>query len=414
MAKSRKKKSVSVDTTAAADIFSEELRTGQLRCNPKDLDDSSLFIEDTQPDDARIHLPAGVAKRPRASKEKRKTKAQEIITANSPLPLAPVSTRCKRAKEQRPARRAISRCPATSVCADHHRVCGDAWAAQPIRTDWANNARVASRPRSTYVQNRPQIPAVEIDPGGCSYNPDQELHQDVLAQAVADEYLKEIDKELRPKPPPVAVTEEEAAFSDMTIGLVHDSSDDDEHEHDEERHERCTNKRSAEKKTKTDRLRQQRQKIMEKHHHSRRELKRARRELDSLPQLTGSLMVREELLAARKARLKADVEDRHAREPPKLGRLKFTPQPMQVLATDDVTGSLRTLKTVPLIAKDRFKSLQKRGLIHVSVKQHWLKPGTRRVKRFEKKATQEKHVWKQQVIRNMKQQRRLSEHSLLL
>jgi len=63
--------------------------------------------------------------------------------------------------------------------------------------------------------------------------------------------------------------------------------------------------------------------------------------------------------------MQADVDDRQAREPPKLGRLRFTPQPTQVLATDEVTGSLRKLKKVPVIARDRFKSLQQRGLIHV-------------------------------------------------
>lgn len=63
--------------------------------------------------------------------------------------------------------------------------------------------------------------------------------------------------------------------------------------------------------------------------------------------------------------IQADVQERQAREPPKLGRLRFTPQPTQVLASEDVQGSLRTLRTVPVIAKDRFKSLQKRGLIHV-------------------------------------------------
>lgn len=135
--------------------------------------------------------------------------------------------------------------------------------------------------------------------------------------------------------------------------------------------------------------------------------------------------------------MQADIQERQAQEPPKLGRLKFTPQPTQVLATDDVKGSLRTLRTVPVIAKDRFKSLQKRGLIHVciwqpdvlrliaqalcftmsrksvkctclsqvTVKQHRIKPSKRRVKRFEKKATQETHERSQHEIKELKQRR---------
>lgn len=66
--------------------------------------------------------------------------------------------------------------------------------------------------------------------------------------------------------------------------------------------------------------------------------------------------------------MQADIEERQSQEPPKLGRYKFTPQLVHVLATEDLTGSLRRLKTVPVIAKDRFKSMQKRGMIHV---RHW-------------------------------------------
>jgi Nop53 (60S ribosomal biogenesis) len=63
--------------------------------------------------------------------------------------------------------------------------------------------------------------------------------------------------------------------------------------------------------------------------------------------------------------VQADAETKEACKPPKLGRHKFTPLPVQVLASDDVNGSLRRLKTTPLVTKDRFKSLQKRGMIQV-------------------------------------------------
>ena len=75
----------------------------------------------------------------------------------------------------------------------------DAWAAVDSTADWADSHAPATRPKSIDTHNRPQISAVEVDPGGCSYNPDQVLHQDVVAQAVAAEYLKEIDKEIQPK-----------------------------------------------------------------------------------------------------------------------------------------------------------------------------------------------------------------------
>jgi phage gp29-like protein len=59
--------------------------------------------------------------------------------------------------------------------------------------------RVLKRPASSTEPKRPQIAAVEVDPAGCSYNPDHEHHQDAIAAAVAAEVQKQLDKELEPK-----------------------------------------------------------------------------------------------------------------------------------------------------------------------------------------------------------------------
>lgn len=66
--------------------------------------------------------------------------------------------------------------------------------------------------------------------------------------------------------------------------------------------------------------------------------------------------------------VQADLEDKAAHEPPRLGRHRFKPERPQVLTSDNVTGCLRTLRTVPLVAKDRFKSLQKRGVVQVCIR----------------------------------------------
>jgi hypothetical protein len=75
----------------------------------------------------------------------------------------------------------------------------DLWSAAEERIGWADKPVAASRPKSTNVKNRPQMAAVEVDPGGCSYNPDHDMHQDVVAEAVAHENLKLIDREMAPK-----------------------------------------------------------------------------------------------------------------------------------------------------------------------------------------------------------------------
>ncbi|KAL3334402.1 hypothetical protein AABB24_030909 [Solanum stoloniferum] len=62
------------------------------------------------------------------------------------------------------------------------------------------------------------IPAVEVEPPGCSFNPPSESHQDALACAVADEMQKIYQNELGPEPIPLiipgeAVNEEDASLS---------------------------------------------------------------------------------------------------------------------------------------------------------------------------------------------------------
>ncbi len=49
--------------------------------------------------------------------------------------------------------------------------------------------------------------------------------------------------------------------------------------------------------------------------------------------------------------------------PPKLGKHKYEAASMQVATTDELGGSLRTVKPCPMVALHRFKSLQHRGLI---------------------------------------------------
>jgi Nop53 (60S ribosomal biogenesis) len=75
----------------------------------------------------------------------------------------------------------------------------DLWTQAEKQQGWVDDRVVASRPKSVDVKNRPKIAAVEVDPAGCSYNPDYEQHQEAVAVAVAVENLKLIDRELQPK-----------------------------------------------------------------------------------------------------------------------------------------------------------------------------------------------------------------------
>ena len=61
--------------------------------------------------------------------------------------------------------------------------------------------RLATRPTHLGEQNRPQMAAVDVEPAGCSYNPDYEQHQDALAAAVAVEVGAQLARDLEPRVP---------------------------------------------------------------------------------------------------------------------------------------------------------------------------------------------------------------------
>ena len=50
------------------------------------------------------------------------------------------------------------------------------------------------------------IPIVEVDAPGCSYNPDKDHHEEVVAAAVAEEMQKGLAAEMQAKGPPKHVS----------------------------------------------------------------------------------------------------------------------------------------------------------------------------------------------------------------
>eukprot|EP00878_Enallax_costatus_P037580 GHUV01042459.1.p1 GENE.GHUV01042459.1~~GHUV01042459.1.p1 ORF type:complete len:228 (+),score=56.19 GHUV01042459.1:240-923(+) len=63
------------------------------------------------------------------------------------------------------------------------------------------------------------------------------------------------------------------------------------------------------------------------------------------------------------AALQVVQQEKAAIQPPRLGKEKFEAPAPAVLTSDELTGSLRQLKPCFLVTADRFKALQKRGLI---------------------------------------------------
>ncbi|GJZ70197.1 ribosome biogenesis protein NOP53-like protein [Tanacetum coccineum] len=234
------------------------------------------------------------------------------------------------------------------------------------------------------------IPAVEVEPPGCSYNPTSESHQDSLAHAVADEMQKVYTKELRPAPVPLTVDGEAINEEDRYFLDANNESDDDEEEKDEgEIGDADLGKSLAatytalnhlgDKETlpfKTKRVtrvklnRRARNKERMKLEAEVKKTKAFSKELDSLPEIIDEIAKEDEEKGNRHLRRVVAKQERLKSCPPRLGRHKFEPAPVQVLLSEEITGSLRKLKACCTLARDRYKSLEKRGIIVPTAKRN--------------------------------------------
>ncbi|KAL4860137.1 Ribosome biogenesis protein NOP53 [Chlorella vulgaris] len=211
---------------------------------------------------------------------------------------------------------------------------------------------------------RPLVPAVEIDPSGCSYNPDPELHQEAVAAAVAAETRKQLNRDLLPAPIPrtvdYQVETDELTLLQTLVGEV-----------DEEQAEDGMDEGGSDDGAAMAARRKQRKLKLQRHELS--SLSQIQRELREEEEENQAIRLRRQACSAERiaasrhlpspAPLQLDKVERLTAEPPKLSKHKFQPMPLQVLTTEEVGGSLRRLKPTTMLAKDRYKSLQKRALI---------------------------------------------------
>ncbi|CAL5343711.1 unnamed protein product [Camellia sinensis] len=211
------------------------------------------------------------------------------------------------------------------------------------------------------------IPAVEVEPPGCSFNPSFESHQDSLARAVADEMQKIYRHELGPEPVPLTVPgevvdEEEIYFLDADNG----SDDDDPNiaNEDKDGDNEHENRPSTKKRvTRVELNRRDRRKEQQRAKAEAKKVEQLSKEIDSLPDIIQEIAKEDEERQKRHLRRAVAKQERLKSRPPHLGKHKFEPAPVQVLLSEEISGSLRKLKGCSTLARDRFKSLEKRGLI---------------------------------------------------
>ncbi|XP_034923808.1 ribosome biogenesis protein NOP53 isoform X1 [Populus alba] len=213
------------------------------------------------------------------------------------------------------------------------------------------------------------IPAVEVEPPGCSFNPSFEAHQDSLAQAVATEMQKVYQNELGPQPVPLTVPgqvidEEDMYFLDADNGNDGDGDDTDEEilneNEDSAQEQRPTQKKRV---TRVELNKRARRKEQEKKETEVKKKQKLSKGIDSLPDIIQEIAKEDEEKHKRNIRRIVAKQERLKARPPRLGRHKFEPAPIQVPLSEEITGSLRKIKGCCTLVKDRFKSLEKRGLV---------------------------------------------------
>ncbi|KAI3809177.1 hypothetical protein L1987_25147 [Smallanthus sonchifolius] len=210
------------------------------------------------------------------------------------------------------------------------------------------------------------IPAVEVEPPGCSYNPSSESHQDSLAHAVADEMQKVYTKELRPAPVPLTVVGEVVDEEDMYFLDANNESDGDvEDKEVDSNGDADLEKRPFKTKrvTRVELNRRARNKEKLKKEAEAKKFKEFSKDLNSLPDIINEIAKEDEEKSKRHIRRAIAKQERLKSCPPRLGRHKFEPAPVQVLLSEEITGSLRKLKACCTLARDRYKSLEKRGIL---------------------------------------------------
>ncbi|CAL9069997.1 unnamed protein product, partial [Musa banksii] len=228
---------------------------------------------------------------------------------------------------------------------------------------WGDEGEAAGKTRKK--QKATLIPAVEVEPPGCSFNPPFEAHQDSLAQAVADEMQNIYKKELGPQPVPVTVPGEPVTEEDKYFLEADDGNESDiEGETGNNDSELPELRKSKTKRvTRVEVNRRARRKEQLKAEEEAKKRKNLSEELDSLPDIMKEIAKEDEEKHRRHMRRAVARQERLKSAPPRLGKHKFEPAPVQVLLTEEISGSLRKLKGCCTLARDRFKSLEKRGLL---------------------------------------------------
>ena len=131
-------------------------------------------------------------------------------------------------------------------------------------------------------------------------------------------------------------------------------------------------------------LRDQRKRMFEDQKKARaKESKLRETEVTRIKSIRKELKSEEEKTRERQEKKKAAAEEKLL-GPARLSNYKYEPQELEIKLSDELTGNLRNLQQEGSLLEDRFKSLQRRNMIEVRVKQKTVRKLKR--KTFEKRS----------------------------
>ncbi|WCJ20001.1 Ribosome biogenesis protein NOP53 [Euphorbia peplus] len=289
--------------------------------------------------------------------EKRREKVlrcDSVLQKNPFVKVVPSSVKTEKKKEKKRNKRA----------AEVNDVKGLATVGGSEKGDlWENNGEPDNKARKVSIPSA--IPAVEVEAPGCSYNPPPEAHQDALAQAVAVEMQKIYKSELGPQPVPLVSRAELRVLDEEDMCFLEADDADEDEDNIIENEDTELEKKSGKLKrvTRVVLNKRARQKEQKKKLAESQKKEGVSKEIDSLADIINEIAKEDEEKQKKHIRRVVAKQERLKVRPPRLGKHKFEPAPSQVLLTEEITGSLRKLKGCCTLLKDRFKSLEKRGLI---------------------------------------------------
>ena len=174
----------------------------------------------------------------------------------------------------------------------------------------------------------------------------------------------------------------ESRMKELSEGIVELGGDNEE---EEEKEDEEIEKIVVGNKPKTrQQLRDRRKRMFEDQKKAReKDLKTREIEVSRLKSIKKELNMGVKTTEERQAKKKAAAEEKKL-GPVRLSNYKYEPQEIEIKLSDELTGNLRNLKQEGSLLEDRFKSMQRRNMIEVRVKQKTVRKHKR--KTFEKRS----------------------------